>query len=87
MCAGKIPFPYTFIEALVGKFFLRNRAIYVLLLFLCHDCKRARSTSDNRNENLTLSRTFFLLLENYEDNRNENSTLLAMKTDYEMLRV
>lgn len=33
MCTGKIPFPYTFIEALVGKFFLRNRATYVLLLF------------------------------------------------------
>lgn len=33
MYAGKIPFPYTFIEALVGKFFLQNRATYVLLLF------------------------------------------------------
>lgn len=53
------------------------------------DCKRARSTSDNRNENLTLApRVLLAAGENYEDDRNENLTLLfAGKANYVILRI
>lgn len=89
MRSSEIPFAYTFIEAFVlEKFFLQNRATFLLLLFSSRQQASAQSTSDNRNENLTLASCVLLAVgENYDDNCNENSTLLAARANCKLLLV